>query len=295
MATCSIDWLTFTTRHLNEKPELFGGDVFFSFDSEPIRPVLPNYQRGHLSPIGVNLMHGVQGSALSFTGRVLQRMRENGFDEVNMINYLTANEWGVSRVDIAIDIITTRRVVELYDAWNSGKVKLWTAIAGFHHSVEKGLSAGTMTAGRRGSQRYMRVYEKGRKAAQELGSRPTPWVRIEFELKGRAAKMALLDITRNGVESAARNTYDRMVIGKTGVNWIDSQVEKLESGSPPLVADTSGGESERWLRDVALRKVIERCKDNEFFGYEVLMMMSNAMPDFAEIAEKVIDINGEKA
>lgn len=129
---------------------------------------------------------GVQGVMIQFSGRVLS----GNVNAANIISAAVDHNWHVTRIDVAVDFMEVGLTVEdVHDEFLRNSRKENRTIGWIESR-----SGNTFTIGSRQSERYARIYDKGKE--QKLDHE---WTRVELEYKGRAAQVAAECVcSRNG-------------------------------------------------------------------------------------------------
>jgi len=101
----------------------------------------------------------------------------------------------ITRIDVCADDLTGLYPISVAQRWwESGEFdnRGQRPKAKLHNDFDSG-DGKTLEVGSRKSEKFMRVYEKGR----QLGDKDSPWVRFEAEFKSSRRKELSLDILRN--------------------------------------------------------------------------------------------------
>lgn len=189
-------------------------------------------------------------------GEALRNMRLRGVTDNVIFDWIEGNEGRVTRIDLALDLFDSGgHVLDIFHAWKCNQVattaRTVTIFSREGVTEDKGA---TVYIGSRSSEKYTRIYDKGKEQNTDLD-----WIRIEIELKGDRAVLAVNDIKKHGKENAIM-TYVRDVIEWSDVEWFEQiwgdeyELFELERVGRP---ETN---HERWIREVCLPAVHEAAK-----------------------------------
>lgn len=192
-----------------------------------------------------------QGVKVTWTGT---RLPVGQSEQRALWRAIHAENWRISRCDVAIDVINSN--VEVLDYWRGrleeraydkrGKTQLITSPAG-----------DTITIGSRTSEKYIRIYDKAKEQR-----RAGDWKRIEIEMKGRTAnglQIEYNDLLRRSAASMLAMMY------KTP-DTVAKALQAIADGNEPLSGEPrkARGNREIWLMEQvlpALRKTREEQPD----------------------------------
>lgn len=130
----------------------------------------------------------VQGVKVTFSGSAIQTPEH----AVSMLRIALDHGWSVSRIDVALDLIEEGvTVVDFVQNWQMSRQSETVG-----STLVQNRDASTLYIGSRKSDRFTRIYDKGRE--QNLAHN---WVRVESEYKGRLARL-VADVCRQGAIGA---------------------------------------------------------------------------------------------
>lgn len=164
------------------------------------------YERMRKSETGaIELSRGsvAMGTHLILKGEQLEIARDDNFSDIEVLNLLNDYSGKPSRIDAALDVWSNElNPSSLWERWenkqvktHSRKAKRFTSLVG--EGTDDGFYIGTRT-----SDRYMRVYNKGR----QLGTNDD-WTRLEVECKKVRARAIMYDMMKLGdVSGVTRQT-----------------------------------------------------------------------------------------
>lgn len=199
--TWKIDWLTFSKNRWEvETAEIDNSAsalAWASIAAQEIGLWITEYRRTRGTPFypwafecmlsGIKVFVpkdvGVQGIMIQFSGKVLS----GKINPANIIHAALDHKWHVTRIDVAVDFMEAGLTVEdvheefLLNSRRENRTIGWI----------ESRSGNTFTIGSRQSERYARIYDKGKE--QKLDH---VWTRVELEYKGRAALLASECISR---------------------------------------------------------------------------------------------------
>ena len=182
-----IDWLSWTCKKFEDVKELLN---YFNFDSMDFSE-LPKGQYGYLkslmstdTKIRVNY-EGTEemGINVIISGSSCRLLEGQGFDLVELLLLIVANDFTITRLDIALDSYTDliKKIVKKYDKYEYvSKFKSTKKIENKKGNKSDGV---TLYFGSRTSSIMLRIYDKQAEQKTEK-----PWTRIEFEIKKEYAK-----------------------------------------------------------------------------------------------------------
>lgn len=190
-------------------------------------------------------------------GQALADLRSDGFGAERLFSWVENGGGKVTRVDMAIDLLDCGgHVLDMYHAFKTSQVMTSSKMVTVFSKEGGALDSGsTVYFGSRQSDRYTRIYDKGKEQGTKLN-----WIRIEMELKGKRATGAIDDMQREGVEATALS-YLRDAIEWSDVSWF----EELFQGEYDVFALESIGrpetDTEKWVREIcipAIAKAVRR-------------------------------------
>lgn len=185
-----VDWLSMTLKA--DKSSSFLPDFGFGLDITDWTPVRPKngYETCYQHPFGHLLMWSPKradmGVHLAIGGRALNEMHKYASIEPHtLIYWANENDAGVSRLDLAFDVLNTP--VDI-DALSAAPQVVGQEGSAKGRSIVTTIPRGkTLYVGSRQSDKFLRIYDK---SAEQGWSEELQWTRIELELKKQTAKMA---------------------------------------------------------------------------------------------------------
>jgi len=185
-----VDWVSMTLKH--ETPSSFLPDFGFGLDIEDWTQVRAKngYERCFQHPFGHLLMWSPKrrdmGVHLAAGGRALNEMHKfASIQPHELIYWAHANDAGISRLDLAFDVLKTPVDIDLLATAPQVPGKEGSAKG---KSIVTTLPRGkTLYVGSRQSDKFLRIYDK---SAEQGWEEEVKWTRIELELKKQTAKMA---------------------------------------------------------------------------------------------------------
>lgn len=145
--------------------------------------------------------HRSEKIGVRFDGGCMGAWRDYGQTEERLIKFVNDIRATCSRVDIAFDLFDFGiDPLRLYDFWKRGK---WSTRARSCRPFTEGImgedgqvrEASTLYIGSRTSETMVRIYEKGKQLRVDRD-----WTRVEIELKGDKAQMAISEMNRLGID-----------------------------------------------------------------------------------------------
>ena len=182
-----IDWLSWTCKKFEDVKELLH---YFNFNNMDFSE-LPKGQYGYLkslmstdTKIRVNYEGTKEmGINVIISGSSCRLLEGQGFDLVELLLLIVANDFTITRLDIALDSYTNliKKIVKKYDKYEYvSKFKSTKKIENKKGSKSDGV---TLYFGSRTSDIMLRIYDKQAEQKTEK-----PWTRIEFEIKKEYTK-----------------------------------------------------------------------------------------------------------
>lgn len=263
MITWKVDWLTLTKNKWDVETDEIDNSAsalaWASIAAQEVGLWLTEYRRAvgsrfypwafecALSGIKVHVPRdpGVQGIMIVFSGKVLS----GNVNPMNIIATALDHGWKVTRVDVAVDFVEEGFSVEdihseyLLNSSKDDRTIGWI----------KSRNGDTFTIGSRQSERFARVYDKGKE--QKVGH---SWVRVEVEYKGRAS----------------------MVCGETLVSNSGSvlgDIAAFFARSNPMVSSAIGGLAKEHITKLKLPMRVSGDRERWFYG-----QVSSALSKWAE-------------
>lgn len=182
-----IDWLSWTCKKFNDVTELLH---YFNFDDMDFSE-LPKGQFGYLkslmstdTKIRINY-EGTEDMGINviISGSSCRLLEGIGFDLIELLLLIVANEFNITRLDIALDSYTDliKKIVKKYDKYEYvSKFKSSKKVENKKGNKSDGI---TLYFGSRTSGIMLRIYDKQAQQKTEYS-----WTRIEFEIKKEYAK-----------------------------------------------------------------------------------------------------------
>ena len=182
-----IDWLSWTCKKFEDVKDLLDYFNFASMDFSE----LPKGQYGYLKSIlasdtKVRINYdGTEemGINVIVTGTSCRLLEGAGFNLIELLLLILANDFTITRLDIALDSHTDliKKIVKKYDKYEYvSKFKSTKKIENKKGNISDGI---TLYFGSRTSGIMLRIYDKQAQMKTEF-----PWTRIEFEIKKEYAK-----------------------------------------------------------------------------------------------------------
>lgn len=181
----SVDWIRATTKHhgmlyLIEKFS-YGFDHTDWISTHGVN----SYDQALKNPHGHMIMWSSyrddMGKNILFDGRSCSELMAIGKDPIDIVKWLSEEEFKFTRLDLAIDIRDSKiKILELFECEFTGSVNNMPEL---YLKGKKAKGGATMYLGGRQSEKYLRIYDK----AKEQGLKNVDWVRVEVELKGDTA------------------------------------------------------------------------------------------------------------
>lgn len=163
---------------------------------------------------------------VTFAGNDCEWLRDNGLMEACLSHGLYADGGNVTRLDIAWDVFREVDLMQIVDDYRAGEVQTAAhsvnVVGGYAGAEDIGA---TVYIGSRASERFVRIYDKGRKEGVGPG-----WVRVELELKGDRASLAAKEILISGMSACGAILRDFLVLP---YEWYERAIEGVhEVGLP---------------------------------------------------------------
>lgn len=182
-----IDWLSWTCKKFEDVTEML---EYFNFDSMDFSE-LPKGQYGYLksllasdTKVRINYAGTEEmGINVIISGSSCRLLEGQGFDLVELLLLIVANEFTITRLDIALDSYSDliKKIVKKYDKYEYvSKFKSSRKIENKKGGKSEGV---TLYFGSRTSGIMLRIYDKQAEQKTEK-----PWTRIEFEIKKEYTK-----------------------------------------------------------------------------------------------------------
>jgi len=185
-----VDWVSMTLK--DASPSNFLPDFGFGLDIDQWAEVRAKngYERCYQHPFGHLLMWSPKrpdmGIHLAIGGRALNEMHKFASIEPHTVIYWASqNDAGISRLDLAFDVMGTP--VDIDGLAAAPQVKGAEGSAKGRSIVTTLPRGKTLYVGSRQSDKFLRVYDK---SAEQGWDAELQWTRIELELKKQTAKMA---------------------------------------------------------------------------------------------------------
>lgn len=146
------------------------------------------YSQAFIHPFGIMVMSNhsrpEMGVHVSFSGRALRSLTEQGVTAVEMLVWSLENQGRISRLDLAIDVFDVK--IDPIALAKSERVKSEPGTARKWSYIQGHDGGTTAYIGSRKSERFLRIYDKAaeQRRAGEL------WTRFELELKSDSARAA---------------------------------------------------------------------------------------------------------
>lgn len=170
-----VDWLSFTTRRpAAEVIALFPGAI-------PQERGLNGYDSRFETPLGAKVLFSPGRDDVHV---ILPGSACDSFDFFTLLELPLASD-NITRFDIALDCLhSTFTCAELWGFLQCGCFSSPSASIGKHEGLLSG-SGYTISIGKRGSPRFLRIYDKAAESGKAF-----PWVRVEIETRGDVANAA---------------------------------------------------------------------------------------------------------
>lgn len=271
----SIDWLQGTT------PFIEGAEAMIIDRIQRLFPDVSWTEKGRAQRPYTNVVSCLYASIhwhpehpefkylFRMDGHQLDAFRRDGGDVVRILKYLKQFHFTITRIDLARDIFDRpARPAVLYNKWKMGDLQTAARKVTIVQSATAEGSAGeTVYFGGRTSERYLRVYDKGKQANVDR-----QWTRAEFELKGDNAEIAVQNIFGIGLHRTF-HTYLGTMIPRGLPEWMkdDSNEEVVALEAIPRRVTNS----ERWLWQTVVPAIQKA--------------LAADVPGFRDLLEKMID------
>lgn len=180
-----------------------------------------------------------QGVRVVWTGQALPVGQS---DQALLWRAVRAESWRITRCDIALDVVNSG--VSVIDHW-TGRLEERAMERRGKAQLILNRNGDTILVGSRTSDRYIRIYDKAKEQ-----KRQGDWVRIEIEIKGKAAhnlKCAYKDLLRRSTAAMIAMLY------KTPATVLEA-MQAIADGADPIKSppkETSGNR-EIWLMEQVL-------------------------------------------
>lgn len=280
-ANLFLDWLRFSVPISTANNELLPPHETFAHSGEVLTP-FPNYAQA------VALMAGridwnddrpEQRKLVTLTGDDLLRARRAGVTDTLLCRWIDAFEdLNVPRLDIAIDTPNEGVTPEkLYAAWSAQELRTRArTVTRVQGTDEDGKGKGyTVYIGSRHSEQFLRVYDK--RAEQKAKGKSVPdglWTRVELELKGGKAVLALRFIAEQGIGRAGP-------IISQFLDWPANAVWRaITSGDivPSLEVGRKETDTETWLRRVVFPNFTAALRAGNPRAQEIVRQWAKKVP-----------------
>lgn len=220
----SVDWLRYTVPYLLPLSECVPDGEPFQPSGVVVRPQ-PNYNAAAslwCGRVDWNTERPELKRLVTFTGSDLAGLLAVGENISGLLGYVARLQAvNVTRLDFAVDVRGMgARPEHLKDAFEAGKgitgAQSANFVAGRKRNGER--TGETLYVGSRSSDKFLRVYDK----AAQMGL-DGDWIRVELELKGDAAKNALLSMVQFGIVATGKELL-RSYWRDTGVEWYEMAI-----------------------------------------------------------------------
>lgn len=206
-----------------------------------------------------------------FSGDDLRMAILLGLPHEEMIAYIAANGFRVTRLDFAIDVYDPDAdPLELLRAWRSGNLTSGARQVANYTSSKfdadaKLHDAGTVYFGSRSSDRQLRVYDK----ASQMGKSGN-WTRIELVVRHERANALLSAMISHGIRYAGQAAI-RDYVNYDRAHWWNRATQGIAVPIQPVGRKITA--TEKWLRDVVLpvldRTLEERISAGDWMLYDL--------------------------
>lgn len=195
-------------------------------------------------------------------GQALKSLRSRNIDGEFLNEWIVRHGGRVSRVDFAADIFDCEgSPIDIFHAWETDQLMTTSQSVSMIVSGRHAKGGATTYIGSRHSERFIRVYDKGKEQKTDLD-----WIRVEIELKGARAQQAM-GLTRDiDAKTCTLNTI-RDAVEWSDVAWFEAL---WECEYDDIEIDAIGRpetDHERWIRTVCL-PAIERAAKSGMMGIE---------------------------
>lgn len=186
MATSfAVDWIRATTKHHSIADVISRFEFGFEVEDWATSKGMNAYDCCIQNPYGHMVMwsqqYEGQGVNIMFDGRSCNELHEAGYDLLDIVKWLSEEEFKFTRLDLAIDIREVQiDIIELFESEHTGSINNDPVL------VQKGKKArggATLYLGGRQSEKFIRIYDK----AKERKISDIFWTRVELELKAATA------------------------------------------------------------------------------------------------------------
>lgn len=252
-----IDWIRWTYKNNRISTNATPDHAAFRI-KEPLKKALPWYDAALRLENGRVDWHTEkmeQGVMVTLTGRDLAGMREAGFSDRALLEFIHKTGGQTTRIDFAIDVIDGSVTPDEFGAVVDGgelqarsKKRLrWSSKDG------NGEEAVTVQFGSRESERCLRVYDKAKE--QKVSG---DVIRFELETKGRQARALVRSMVAHGIQKTGKQAMRNFMSGNTSY-W--DKITDVGDNAPAIEKiGRKETDWERWVIDIALPAVIKAYK-----------------------------------
>lgn len=168
----------------------------------------------------------------------------------------------ITRIDIALDTTEVSCADDVYHAYERGELKTRAT----NVMRIQSLSGTTVYVGSRYSDRYLRIYDKGKQL--KTG---TIWTRIELEVKGLKANLYARVVVSEGFDAIPLLIRSFVDVPSVGWYYRATRVTNVQSGIPKVSRMRS---TQEWLESVAIPCLVREMQSDEIFKMRALKMLA---------------------
>lgn len=221
---------------------------------------LPNYESGYILECGAKLCISsdeVQGSRVDFSGKALDKCREQGLTPYGVINYFRCTRWKTTRIDVALDFYGGNFLPELVWGIQNKTVKCKVKKEPFLYKPVNDFRGWSVYVGAKTSYNRLRIYDKAAEQKQLAGL----ITRFELQARKPLAEKVMQEVMEYGAGITAYNRVNAK-IELDGFAWWQSAGEHLKEIELGAVGrkETS---FEWWLENQVKPAILNRYRDGE--------------------------------
>ena len=273
----SVDWLSMTLRR--DGHASFWPAFEFGFPQDQWQGATPRhgYSKAAIHPYGhmvmVNPARDDMGMHMAISGRALKEIAKHKISGLGLLKWAADADAGVSRVDLAIDVMDVPVNIENYlkctlAKSKGGKPKKRAIV----QDSERGT---TVYIGARTSDKFMRIYDK---SAEQGLPESQHWTRFELELKGKVAKAVAKKLVEVDKKGALRLVQALM---RGHFECLDAQYLEIMGAEAEYVTGEKNTDHDRltWLMETCAKSMAKTIAE---------LPHIDVMGNFAEQVEKFL-------
>lgn len=186
MATSfAVDWIRATTKHHSISDVISRFKFGFEIEDWATSKGFNAYDSCIQNPYGHLVMWSTayenQGVNIMFDGRSCNELHEAGYDLIEIVKWLSEEEFKFTRLDLAIDIRQVQiDIIELFNSEYTGSINNEPDL---YMKGRNARGGATIYLGSRTSEKFIRIYDK----AKQRKISDIFWTRVELELKAATA------------------------------------------------------------------------------------------------------------